>query len=474
VVSALAIMPAWGSRGLAAVAVACLGLSALLLLAGLRQPRRSWLAPTLFVAAALLPLLAVRGGLHGWVVTPGWRLLWAKEGPTVTVSIEESPAGLRRLRTNNNFSEGGDAAGISQIRQGMLPTLFAPEGASVLALGVGSGIALAGTVAGLPGGHFEAVELIPDIRHAVSVFSRSNGDLHLRPNVRLVVADARTWVAHMARTGRRYDLVVGDLFHAAQAGTGALYAREHFQAVRDALATNGVYCQWLPLHEAPPAEVRTVVRTFFRVFPEGAAVLGSWSMRTAILGLLGSQKPVSVDFDTLAGRMAAPKERHLRAVAAEIDRLPQTAAAFVANAARMRTWAGDGPDNSDDRPELELGAPLGTADNLGADNLMALLPVWRVPDGIIRFTEPAKRAHVAALQAALKAFFRGSYAWLKEDLARAERELRHAREISAEFPFVEASLRNLAGAWRLARRPDRSDALLRWLDEQGAGQLPHP
>jgi spermidine synthase len=350
----------------------------------------------------------------------------------------------------------------------MLPTLFVPEGTSVLVLGVGSGIALAGTVAGLPGGQFEAVELLPDISRAVSVFAHSNGNLHLRPNVRLIVADARTWVAHQARSGRRFGLVVGDLFHAAQAGTGALYAREHFQAVRDVLAPHGVYCQWLPLHEAPPAEVRTVVRTFFRVFPEGAAVLGSWSMRTPILGLVGSRERVSVDWRDLASRMAAPDERRARAAASELDRLAQTAAAFVASAAAMRGWAGEGPDNSDDRPELELGAPRGAADDLGTDNLMALLPVWRVPDGIMRFADPAQRAQVATLQAALKAFFGGSYAWLHEDLDQAERELRRARELSGELPFVEVSLHNLAATWTLAQKPERSAALLRWLDEQRA------
>ena len=92
------------------------------------------------------------------------------EGAGATVSIEESPAGLRRLRTNNNFTEGGDAASISQIRQGMMGTLFARDARRVLALGVGSGITLAGAVAGLPEARFDAVELIPEIRGAVGAF----------------------------------------------------------------------------------------------------------------------------------------------------------------------------------------------------------------------------------------------------------------------------------------------------------------
>jgi hypothetical protein len=168
--------------------------------------------------------MLVRGGLYEWRSTPGWRLIWKAEGSSTSVAVEESPAGERRLRTNNNFTEGGDAAALGQIRQGMLPTLPVPDAPRVLVLGVGSGVTLAGAGAGLPAAQFDAVGLVPEIRETVRRFARTNGNVADRPNVALHVADARTFAAHAARRGERYDLVVGDVFHAGQAGTGALHA----------------------------------------------------------------------------------------------------------------------------------------------------------------------------------------------------------------------------------------------------------
>ena len=61
-----------------------------------------------------------------------------------------------------------------------------------------------------------------------------------------VAADARRQV----RAGsERHDLIIADNFHPARSGSGALYTVEHFAAVRERLADNGLFCQWLPLHQ---------------------------------------------------------------------------------------------------------------------------------------------------------------------------------------------------------------------------------
>jgi spermidine synthase len=464
--AAMVLLPAGGTVALAAVGVAALAVAALGFMP--EGTRRTKGATVAMLGAAAVVVFAVRGGLHGWTVTPGWRLVFTQEGASVAVSIEESDAGQRRLRTNNNFTEGGDAASISQIRQGMFPTLLAPDARRVLVLGVGSGITLAGSVAGLPDARFDAVELIPEIRRAVGAFARSNGGVGERPNVTLHVADARTFAAHAARAGERYDLVVGELFHASQAGTGALYAREHFRTVASLLNAGGLFCQWLPLHETPPAQVRTIVRTFFRVFPHGTAIFGSWTMSTPILGLVGSATPLVLDLTATAQRLTAPPERAARAAASEIARLPETVAAFIAPAEALRRWAGDGPENSDDRPELELGAPRGRAPETPPDNVMALLEVWQPPDALVHWGPWQRRDDVVAAQGAIAAYFRGTFAWMHEDLGRAEADLRRAYELGPTLPFTGRALQDLATNWRMVGRPERERALLAWLEARAA------
>ena len=58
--------------------------------------------------------------------------------------------------------------------------------------------------------------------------------------------DARNF---LRATSERFDVIVADLFVPWQAGTGALYAREHFEAARAHLAPGGLFCQWLPLYQ---------------------------------------------------------------------------------------------------------------------------------------------------------------------------------------------------------------------------------
>ena len=48
----------------------------------------------------------------------------------------------------------------------------------------------------------------------------------------------------------------------AQDGAAFLYTREHFTAVRNRLAPNGLFCQWLPLYQMDLATVDLVANTF--------------------------------------------------------------------------------------------------------------------------------------------------------------------------------------------------------------------
>lgn len=433
VVSAAFVLPRAGTWGLGVLGLACM-LAVLLLVGGGKR----WLHGAA-VAAAAAVMVFTRGGLYAPVTTPGWSVVWTRDGAAATVSIEQSPTGLRRLRTNNNFTEGGDVAGISQTRQGFFPALLAPGARRVLALGVGSGITLAGTVAALPAAHFEAVDLLPEVRTAVRAFAASNGNLADRSNVRLTVGDARTYAAHAAATKRSFDLVVGELFHARQAGTGALYAREHFHNVRRVLAPQGVFCQWVPLHETPLPELRAVVRTFYDVFPQGLALFGSWTVHTPILGLCGAETPLTLAPHELRAWLAADPERRAAAVRAELIPLGTTVAAILADAPTLRRWAGSGAKNTDERPTLELGAPRGGGLRTGLDDTLALVSIWRVPETAITWDDPTERARVATLQSALRGYVIAMDAWSQGSLDAAAHTLEDARAAAPELTFIASA-----------------------------------
>lgn len=461
-VSSLVLLPMFGTYGLALLSVGLLWLCFVILKPEADRksvPSRAAIVATLAMCLAVFSVL--RNGLHGFATTTGWHLIWAREGAGVTVSIEESPAGLRRLRTNNNFGEGGDSAGISQTRQGMFPTLFVRDEPNVriLNLGVGSGITMGATVLGLPSATFEGVELLPEIHQAVSFFEKSNHGLATRANVTLHIADARSFAANARSRGQHYDLVLGELFHAAQAGTGALYSKEHFEVVRDLLTTPGIYCQWISLQEAPPDQIRTVTRTFFSVFPEGGIYLGSWTMVTPILGYCGGSSPLHLRWSEVEARLSAPPDRQRAAVSSQLARLPEMFAGFVAEREALLAWAGNGPENTDDHPELELGAPKTSDAYLGISNLLLLLPIWKTTERLVDYGGDENRDSVRRIQSALADFYRGSHAWLKEDLDGAERMLLQANAQAPELQMVSESLLNLAATFKAIGKSERADSL---------------
>src|SRR5690606_30731787 len=107
--------------------------------------------------------------------------------------------------------------------------------------------------------HVDAVELVPAVLEQLHHFADINGAVAEDDRVRLHAADARRFVAASAE---RYDVIVADLFHPGRDGAGNLYAREHFENVREHLASGGVFAQWLPLYQLDAPTLRVVMRTF--------------------------------------------------------------------------------------------------------------------------------------------------------------------------------------------------------------------
>src|SRR5690606_18945868 len=124
--------------------------------------------------------------------------------------------------------------------------------------------------------------------------------------VRLHAADARRFVA---ASDQRYDVIVADLFHPGRDGAGNLYAREHFEHVREHLAPGGLFAQWLPIYQLDDETLRVVLRTFAAVFDEAHVLLGIYSVEQpaiVLVGLAREHDGLAIDVDALARRLEPP------------------------------------------------------------------------------------------------------------------------------------------------------------------------
>src|SRR5712675_1075808 len=281
-------------------------------------------------------------------VPSGGALLAVREGPMVTASVVDDAFGARYLEVNGRFRMGGTNSARSDYRQAMLPLLLHPAPRQALFLGIGTGATLAGG-SQMPGVTVHGVELSPEVVALLPWFATSAS---AGPAPRVTVADARRYVA--ADTDR-YDVIVADLFHPALDGSGALYTTDHFAAVRERLAADGVFCQWLPLYQLDLPSLRAIIRAFLEIYPGGSAWLNHYSVRTPMLALIGPRDGGTLDPDALAARLDDPAVRPVaRSVGFEtaMDLLGQ----YIGGPRALAAFAGEGPRNTDDYPFVTFDA----------------------------------------------------------------------------------------------------------------------
>lgn len=474
VVFGAGLFPVVGAKGtltVLAVGYGWLALGA----AGCR--RRVWLLAPLAAAVWLLPDLRLVQRL------PGERLRVVREGVSDTVVVVETPPGHRTLRVNNRFTMGGTAAATAERRQAHLPLLLHPGPRRALFLGSGTGITAAAATAH-PGLEVDSVELVPDIVAVMPEFAPENAAAPGR--LRQFTADARRF---LRATPARYDVIVADLFHPGRDGAGALYTREHFQAVRDRLAPGGLFCQWVPLYQVSAPTLDRMVSSVRAVFPHVRAFLLRPTLDTPALGLVASAAPVKYPADWWEQRVGPAPELRAALQAAGLNDTVQLLGGFVADA---DDWTPLPPPDSDARPTVNWLAARRDLPGLRRPEatLFALLArPARGAETLLR--EPAElgprlRAYAAARNRYLEALRLEAGG---QDTAAREALVASA-QLSADFTTgyahaltlaVQMSADNPAGARRLlealaAARPERPVAreLLQKLFPPAPGQASGP
>jgi spermidine synthase len=368
------------------------------------------------VAAALLATAVIAPPLAFIDVPEGGRVVSYRDGAMAAVSVVEDADGVSRLRINNRQQEGSSASLLADARQALLPLWLHPQPKNALFLGLGTGATVMSAAADA-GLQVDAVELLPEVMEAA---------MHFRPgfvqalaesvqpvaateqaNLKIMAADARRFVK---TTDQRFDVIVSDNFHPARSGSGSLYTVEHFAAVRSRLLPQGVFCQWLPLHQLDIDTLRSIVRGFMAVYPQGSAMLATNSLETPVLGLVGRGDQLSsqgFDLQAVRDRLAqinTPPSPLKFGVADEWALLGN----FIAGPDALKRFAGNAPLNTDDRPVVAYRAPRITyaPDSTPRERLIALLREVQISPGELvgSMADEASQRRLAAYWSARNRF----------------------------------------------------------------------
>jgi spermidine synthase len=417
-------------------------------------------ARRLAAAAACLAIPLAWWGLGAWRLVlqplePGQRLLRYRDGETATVAVLASREGHRLLTLNHAYLLGSTAAGEREVQQGRLPLLLHPRPARVALVGVATGMT-ASAVLDFPVERAVAVEIVPGVVDVLPEFAPWNRAFFRDPRVELVVADGRN---HLRGTRERFDVVIGDLFVPWHAGTGDLYALEHFDAVAKRLAPGGLFAQWLPGYQLTPEELRTIAATFLAVFPRTTFWRADFHAEQPVLALVGRLDGAPLDPQALA-------EGCQRLAAAQAPPAPFLSSPsgvrllYVAGDAALREWAQGAPLNTDDRPLIEYGSPRSVF-----EQRQRSLPIQRVV-GELQARSASDEAALP-LERPLEEVVRAADLLQQATLAHAEHNFEREYRLLTSLAAGSADLRGVAAALVLAaaryrerNMPERSQELL--------------
>ncbi|MEK6649847.1 MAG: methyltransferase domain-containing protein, partial [Bacteroidota bacterium] len=285
------------------------------------------------------------------------------EGTTATVGVIEAPTpeGPQQVLIINGKADASSRTDLpTQVLLGELPMLLHPSPSKALVIGYGSGVT-AGSILRHSVERVDCVEISPEVVRAADYFAEASGLPLADARFHLQVEDA---LAFLQLTDRTYDVIVSEPSNPWIAGIGSLYTSEFFDLCRRRLDDGGLMVQWFHLYEMDDEMFRLVLRTFQASFPS----VTLWLPMTTDVILIGAEHPVVPNDERIVRLMSQPQVRDdLRRIAVES---PGTLLTLqVLSEQNVRTYAGDGPFNTEDLPRLEYGAPRAFFVNRGVKGL---------------------------------------------------------------------------------------------------------
>ncbi len=307
------ITPALGSSAVAVIAIV------LILLAGL-----VWVRRRIYLGAGFVVILI---SLPVAMLPPVNRLLPISQAESQDLAVYEDalgithvieqPDGTRLLLADlHRMDASSELTAVAvQQNQARLPLLLSHEPDAILFLGLGTGITASASL---------AVDTIQRTAVELSRGAINAAQMAFRP-VNLAVLDHMEVLRDDARRflkvdKRRFDIIVGDLFHPDLIGRSALLSTQQFERVRAHLTEKGIFVQWLALNQFDLYSLQVILRTFRQVFPE--AVLFLDGFRLALVG--GNARPL-ISAQTVFHQLAS---------------LPKDRAAFLSGGEGAWTWIG--------------------------------------------------------------------------------------------------------------------------------------
>jgi spermidine synthase len=280
-------------------------------------------------------------------------VLYYGEGVEAIVSSIKIKGGEQSFITNGRIEASSHLQALQcQFTLGHLPMLLNKNPRSVLVVGLGSGMTLGATSIHPGVETITLLEIEPKVIGVAKTFEKYNHHVLDHPKLKIIFNDGRNF---LMTSKNKFDVITADPIHPWFRGAGYLYTNEYFKLASEHLLPGGVICQWLPIYEMTPDDLKSVVRTFREHFRYTMLWLTHYDAE-----LVGSNSPILIDEADLDRRIAEPT------IFGDLSRVMMGSATdflsyFVMGAEGMKNFSNGGILNTDNNLYLEFSAPFSIA-----------------------------------------------------------------------------------------------------------------
>jgi spermidine synthase len=357
----LILVPAIGTASCEKVLILAAAASGVLVL--LWPFRLATLAPVSAAAGVAIMLAISVGPVPGMLIAYGRRIMTSMgrsriletgEGINSSIAISEWDDGAVQFHVSGKVEASTESYDMRLQRMlGHLPALLHRNPKSVLIVGFGAGVTAGSFVVHPEVQRIAICEMEPIIPPtATRYFARQNYNVIHDPRTRIIYDDARHFVL---TTPERFDIITSDPIHPWVKGSATLYSKEYFELVKRNLNHGGVITQWVPLYESDPETVKSEIKTFFDVFPNGTIWGNDVSGGGYDIVLLGQVEPSKIDVDAMQARLDRPDGARIAQSLREVGfgNIVQLLATYAGQEPDLRPWLEGADINRDSSLRLQ-------------------------------------------------------------------------------------------------------------------------
>lgn len=234
--------------------------------------------------------------------------------------------------------------------------------------------------------------------HIVDNIAKENPHMVEGKEVRVVYDDGRHYIRTLPK-GKKFDVITSDPIDPWVKGCAALNTVEYYQMCRSHLNPGGVMSLWIPLYESDNETVKSVISTFFQVFPNGMVFSNDINGQGFDAVLLGQVEPTRIDLDKLHERLNSPDYAQVRESLMEVgfgadvkgitwrpniwgDAEIALLATYAGRASDMKEWMEDAQINTDSNLRLQYLAGMSVNSFIGTKILKGILGYYNFPEDI--------------------------------------------------------------------------------------------